>query len=58
MIGAGVTAWKGAVIRDSIIMRESVIGAASSVDKAVIAENVKVGSNVATRGGGIRTEQV
>ena len=46
VIGADVTIEKGAVIRDSIIMRHSQIGAGTTVDKAIIAENVKVGDNV------------
>ena len=46
VIGAGVTIAKGAVVRDSIIMQGSVIGASTEVNKAIIAENVHVGANV------------
>ncbi len=46
VIGADVWIEKGAVVKDSIIMRHSRIGASSSVDKAIIAENVQVGQNV------------
>ena len=45
-LGAGVTIAKGAVVKDSIVMQGSVIGASTSVEKAIIAENVKVGSDV------------
>ena len=37
---------KGAVIRDSIIMKQTVIGENDVIDKAIIAENVTVGDNV------------
>ena len=46
VIGADVWIEKGAVVRDSIIMRHSRIGAGSSVEKGIIAENVTVGENV------------
>ena len=46
VIGADVKIEKGAVIRDSIIMRHSQIGEGTTIDKAIIAENVKVGTNV------------
>ena len=46
VIGAGVTIAKGAVVRDSIVMQGSVIGASTEVNKAIIAENVRIGSNV------------
>lgn len=46
VIGADVKIEKGAVIRDSIIMRHSQIGEGTTIDKAIIAENVKVGDNV------------
>ncbi|HCD43579.1 MAG TPA: glucose-1-phosphate adenylyltransferase [Lachnoclostridium sp.] len=45
VIGAGVTIKKGAVVKDSIIMRECVIGENVKVQKAIIAENVKIGAN-------------
>lgn len=46
VIGADVYIAKGAVVRDSIIMRHSRIGEGTQVDKSIIAENVKVGANV------------
>jgi len=46
VIGADVKIEKGAVIRDSIIMRHSQIGEGTTINKAIIAENVKVGANV------------
>ncbi|MBS6194025.1 MAG: glucose-1-phosphate adenylyltransferase [Clostridiales bacterium] len=46
VIGPGVTIEKGAVVRDSIIMKETTIGAGSQIDKAIIAENAVVGENV------------
>ncbi|HIV26212.1 MAG TPA: glucose-1-phosphate adenylyltransferase [Candidatus Scatomonas pullistercoris] len=46
VIGADVWIEKGAVVKDSIIMRHSRIGAGSTVDKAIIAENVRVGRDV------------
>ena len=46
VIGAGVRIEKGAVVRDSIIMRLSTIGENSEVYKAIIAERVDVGKNV------------
>ncbi len=45
VIGAGVTIKKGAVVRDSIIMRECVLGENVKIQKAIIAENVKIGAN-------------
>ncbi len=44
VIGAGVTIEKGAVVRDSIIMQRSRIGADAKVEKAIIAEDVTVGA--------------
>ncbi|MCD8225267.1 MAG: glucose-1-phosphate adenylyltransferase [Clostridiales bacterium] len=44
VIGAGVTIGSGAVIRDSIIMRESVIGAGARIMKAIIAEDTHIGA--------------
>lgn len=46
VIGAGVIIKKGAVIKDSIIMRECVIGEDTEITKAIIAENVTVGTGV------------
>ena len=45
VIGSGVTIEEGAEVRDSIIMRESVIGAGTKVTKAIVAEDVKIGKN-------------
>ena len=36
---------KGAVVRDSIIMKNTVVGAGCRVDKAIIAEEVRIGEN-------------
>lgn len=38
---------RGAVVRDSIVMRHSTIGENTQVDKAIIAENVTIGKDVA-----------
>lgn len=46
VIGADVVIEKGAVVRDSIIMRHTRISADSHVDKAIIAESVQVGDHV------------
>ena len=46
VIGCGVTIGKGTVVRDSIIMNQTVIGDGCEVNKAIIAENVTVGNNV------------
>lgn len=46
VIGADVRVEKGAVIRDSIVMRHSRIGEGTHVDKAIIAENVEIGDHV------------
>ena len=46
VIGADVTVEKGAVVRDSIIMKHAVIGAGCEINKAIIAEEVNVGENV------------
>ena len=45
VIGSGVTIEEGAEVRDSIIMRESVIGAGTKITKAIVAEDVKIGKN-------------
>ena len=45
VIGADVTIEKGAVVRDSIIMRHCHIGAGTNINKAIIAENVTIGAN-------------
>lgn len=46
VIGSGVIIGSGTVIRDSIIMKDVVIGENCKIDKALIAENTKVGSDV------------
>ena len=46
VIGADVTIERGAVVRDSIIMKHTTIGAGCQIEKAIIAENVEVGENV------------
>ena len=45
VIGSGVTSEEDAEVRDSIIMRESVIGAGTKITKAIVAEDVKIGKN-------------
>ena len=39
VIGCGVTIWKDTVVRDSIIMNNTEIGASCELNKAIIAEN-------------------
>lgn len=46
VIGCGVTIEEGAVVRDSIIMNHTTIGAGCDITKAVVAENVTLGDNV------------
>ena len=46
VIGCGVTIGKGSVIRDSIIMNNTVIKEGCELNKAIVAENVEIGSNV------------
>lgn len=48
VIDADVTIEKGAVVRDSIIMKHTRIGAGSQIDKSIIAESVDIGENVVT----------
>lgn len=45
VIGSGVTIGKGAVIRDSIIMKDAQIGDYCMINKAIIAENVVIGNH-------------
>ncbi len=45
IIGADVVIEEGAVVRDSIIMQGSVIGAGSRLEKCIIAESTTVGKN-------------
>ncbi|MBQ9123932.1 MAG: glucose-1-phosphate adenylyltransferase [Lachnospiraceae bacterium] len=46
VIGCGVVIGEGTVVRDSIIMNMTSIGAGGEVNKAIIAENVSIGDNV------------
>lgn len=46
VIGCGVVIGEGTVVRDSIIMNSTTIGAGCELNKAIIAENVVVGNNV------------
>lgn len=46
VIGAGAVIEEGAEVRDSIVMQNCVIGAGSNLYKAILADDVKVGSNV------------
>ena len=43
VIGSNVKIGKGAVIRDSIIMRDAVIGDRCTIDKSIVAENSRIG---------------
>lgn len=45
VIGCDVTIGEGAVVRDSIIMNGTVIGAGCSLEKVIAAENVVIGDN-------------
>lgn len=45
VIGAGVYVGKGAVIRNSIIMKECEIGENTTIDKAIIADNTVIGKD-------------
>jgi len=46
VIGCGVVIGKDAVVRDSIIMNQTQIGANCELYKAIVAEEVKIGDNV------------
>ncbi len=46
VIGCGVTIGEGTIVRDSIIMNETVIGENCEIDKGIIAENVIIGDDV------------
>lgn len=46
VVGTGVTIGEGAVVKDSIIMKDVTIGAGCVVEKAIIAENVVIGDHV------------
>ena len=45
VIGTGVTIGKGAVVRDSIIMKECTIGDGTTIDHSIIGEYTKIGEN-------------
>ena len=45
VIGPNVTIEEGAVVRDSIVMRHSVIHSGAVLEKAILAEHVRVGYN-------------
>ncbi len=46
VIGVGVTIEKGAVVRDSIIMRDVTVGEGTVMNRAIVAENTRIGRNV------------
>ncbi|MBQ7954493.1 MAG: glucose-1-phosphate adenylyltransferase [Lachnospiraceae bacterium] len=46
VIGCGVTIGADTVVRDSIIMNQTEIGGGGEINKAIIAENVRIGDNV------------
>jgi len=46
VIGCGVVIGKDTVVRDSIIMNHTQINSGCRIDKAIIAEDVKIGDNV------------
>ncbi len=46
VVGSGVTIGEGAVVRDSIIMNDSSVGANSILEKVIMAEGAQVGSSV------------
>lgn len=46
IVGSGVTIEEGAVVRDSIIMKDVKIGKGCVVDKSIIAEGCVIGDNV------------
>ena len=52
VIGCGVTIGKDTVVRDSIIMNNTEIGASCELSKAIVAENTKIGSRQTGRRGG------
>ena len=45
VIGANVHICKGAVVRDSIIMKNTTVGEGTQVDKSIIAEEVVIGDH-------------
>lgn len=46
VIGCGVTIGRDTVVRDSIIMNRAEIGAEAELNKAIVAENARIGDNV------------
>ena len=46
VIGCGVVIGKDTVVRDSIIMNHTRVGEACELSRAIIAENVEIGSRV------------
>lgn len=46
VIGCGVTIGKGTVVRDSIIMNQTQIGDHCELNKAIVAEDARIGNNV------------
>ena len=46
VIGCGVTIGKDTIVRDSIIMNETVIGDGCEIYKGIVAENVEIGNGV------------
>lgn len=46
VIGCNVTIGAGTVIRDSIIMNQTQIGAGCQIDKAIVDEGVRIGNHV------------
>lgn len=51
VIGCGVTIGKDTVVRDSIIMNNTTIGAEGEINKAIIAESVEIADRVRIGGG-------
>ena len=52
VIGSGVTVEEGAVVRDSIIMKDVKIGKGCVIDKSIIAEGCRIGNHVTLGIGG------
>lgn len=46
VIGSGVTVEEGAVVRDSIIMKDVRIGKGCVIDKSIVAESCRIGNHV------------
>ena len=54
VLGRGVTVGRGAVVRDSVIMAETVIGEGATVGYAILASDVTVGENAVVGSAGER----